>query len=119
MIPQVNIPFSVNQLIILTNLPCSELVTALTAVLSCTTQPHQRHGQQEAKVNQRTNLLGKFWMKNKNMVRLNVVLTQSEPASVSKQDLRLSLLLLLLQLQLLQLQLANIDAAVDAVGNIL
>ena len=48
-------------------------------------------------------------MKNKNMVlvRLNVVLTQSEPASVSKQDLRLSLLLLLLLQLLLQLVAAH------------
>ena len=62
MIPQVNIPFSVNQLIILSNLPANCILTAVLAQLSTDTSRKQKW------INEP--ISGKFWMKNKNILRL-------------------------------------------------
>ena len=65
MIPQVNIPFSVNQLIILSNLPANCILTAVLAQLSTDTSRKQKW------INEP--ILGKFWMKNKNILRLRLL----------------------------------------------
>ena len=65
MIPQVNIPFSVNQLIILSNLPANCILTAAQAQLSTDTSRKQKW------INEP--ISGKFWMKNKNILRLRLL----------------------------------------------
>ena len=78
MIPQVNIPFSVNQLIILSNLPANCILTAVLAQLSTDTSRKQKW------INEP--ILGKFLdEKQKHSTASAVVLTQNRAEACERQ----------------------------------